>query len=333
MRSLAPRTGTRAAGAPSPSQSIPGWPQGDRPCGAARGDGRSVRTTRRARRATLPRCANPRGGDRVRDRGLDLAAVAHDADVAEQPLHVDRSEAGDRCDVEPRERLPEALALSEDRQPRQPRLEPLQTQLLEEAIVVEDRSAPFVVVIGDVVGCRGAPTAPFAPVGADNQIVHAPEHARGSAATAPRRPHTHDRRGRGLRRRDAAVRRMVRAAPHAAAAHTVPPDGVALDIGANAGAIALSMAHLAPRGEVFAFEAAPPNADRLETNVASAGMANVHVERIALYDRRGELALSYLDEHSGGANAPTLWRPPRRGSRRSPSTTGPAPMISPGSTS
>jgi FkbM family methyltransferase len=82
----------------------------------------------------------------------------------------------------------------------------------------------------------------------------------------------------------------------------LPPDGVALDIGANAGAIALSMAHLAPRGEVFAFEAAPPNADRLETNVARAGMANVHVERIALYDRRGELALSYLDEHSGGAN-------------------------------
>lgn len=82
----------------------------------------------------------------------------------------------------------------------------------------------------------------------------------------------------------------------------LPPDGVALDIGANAGAIALSMAHLAPRGEVIAFEAAPPNADRLEANVAKAGMANIRVERIALYDRRGELALSYSDEHSGGAN-------------------------------
>ena len=82
----------------------------------------------------------------------------------------------------------------------------------------------------------------------------------------------------------------------------LPPDGVALDIGANAGAIALSMAHLAPRGEVFAFEAAPPNADRLEANVARAGMANIRVERVALYDRRGELALSYVDEHSGGAN-------------------------------
>ncbi len=82
----------------------------------------------------------------------------------------------------------------------------------------------------------------------------------------------------------------------------LPPDGVALDIGANAGAIALSMAHLAPRGEVIAFEAAPPNADRLEANVASSGMANIRVERTALYDRRGELALSYVDEHSGGAS-------------------------------
>ena len=82
----------------------------------------------------------------------------------------------------------------------------------------------------------------------------------------------------------------------------LPPDGVALDIGANAGAIALSMAHLVPDGQVIAFEAAPPNADRLEANVARAGMANIRVERVALYDRRGELALSYVDEHSGGAS-------------------------------
>ena len=82
----------------------------------------------------------------------------------------------------------------------------------------------------------------------------------------------------------------------------LPPDGVALDIGANAGAIALSMAHLVPDGQVIAFEAAPPNADRLEANVARAGMGNIHVERVALYDRHGELALSYLDEHTGGAS-------------------------------
>lgn len=85
----------------------------------------------------------------------------------------------------------------------------------------------------------------------------------------------------------------------------LPQDGVALDIGANAGAIALSMAHLVPRGEVIAFEAAPANADRLQANVARTAMANVRVERIALYDRRCELALSYLDEHSGGASVST----------------------------
>ena len=82
----------------------------------------------------------------------------------------------------------------------------------------------------------------------------------------------------------------------------LPSDGVALDVGANAGAIALSMAHLAPRGQVVAFEAAPQNADRLEANVARAGMRNVRVERVALYDRPGELSLSYMDEHSGGAS-------------------------------
>jgi FkbM family methyltransferase len=82
----------------------------------------------------------------------------------------------------------------------------------------------------------------------------------------------------------------------------LPSNGVALDVGANAGAITLSMAHLAPAGQVVAFEAAPPNADRLEANIARSGMRNVRVERVALYDRPCELSLSYMHEHSGGAS-------------------------------
>ena len=82
----------------------------------------------------------------------------------------------------------------------------------------------------------------------------------------------------------------------------LPADGVALDIGANAGALTLSMAHLVPNGRVIAFEAAPPNADRLESNIARAGFHNVRVERLALYDGPGELSLTYVDEHTGGAS-------------------------------
>jgi len=81
----------------------------------------------------------------------------------------------------------------------------------------------------------------------------------------------------------------------------LPEDGVALDVGANAGAITLSMAHLARHGQVVAFEAAPRNADRLAANVARAGMRNVRIERVACYDDPGELSLSYTDEHTGGA--------------------------------
>ena len=74
---------------------------------------------RRARLAQLEHAA------RVRDRRLDLAAVPHDARVAEQALHVALGEARDDVGVEARERAAEVLALAQDRQPREARLEAL----------------------------------------------------------------------------------------------------------------------------------------------------------------------------------------------------------------
>src|SRR5688500_4537579 len=86
-------------------------------------------------------------GARVRDRGFDLRPVADDAGVPEQPLHVVVTERGDGSDVEPRERGAERLALAQDRDPREPRLERLEHDALEQRALVRHRHAPLVVVV------------------------------------------------------------------------------------------------------------------------------------------------------------------------------------------
>lgn len=84
--------------------------------------------------------------------------------------------------------------------------------------------------------------------------------------------------------------------------HVLPPDGVAIDVGANAGVVALAMARIAPDGRVVAFEAAPANADRLAANIARTHTRNVEVERVAVFDRTTELRLTFSDDASGGAS-------------------------------
>src|SRR5690606_31191385 len=90
----------------------------------------------------------------------------------------------DLLGVEPAERGAEALALAQDRQPRQPGLERLQAEPLVEAPVVADGAAPLVVVIGDVVGRGQAPRAAGQPVLAGDRGAHPPvlPHACDSAA-------------------------------------------------------------------------------------------------------------------------------------------------------
>ena len=103
-------------------------------------------------------------GDGIPDRRLDLAAMADDRRVGEQPLHVALVEPGDALDREAGERLPEALALAQDRQPREPGLEPLEREELEQGVVAPLLAAPLVVVVGAVERIVAAPAAASDPV-------------------------------------------------------------------------------------------------------------------------------------------------------------------------
>src|SRR6266567_2998618 len=96
-------------------------------------------------------------GARVVDRGLDLRPVTHDSSVAKQSLHVLRPERRDGGQIESAERGAEVLALAQDGQPGQARLEGLQAQPLEDARVVADRPAPLLVVVTEIVLAAQAP--------------------------------------------------------------------------------------------------------------------------------------------------------------------------------
>src|SRR5690606_33019762 len=112
------------------------------------------------------------GAGGVVDHRADLAAVADDAGVGEETFHVGLVEPGDPLEVEATERLPERLPLAEDREPRQPGLETLEAQLLEQAAVVGDGEPPLRVVVGAVYLGLGSPPAAMPPVGADHGRVH-----------------------------------------------------------------------------------------------------------------------------------------------------------------
>ena len=87
--------------------------------------------------------------------------------------------------------------------------------------------------------------------------------------------------------------------------HVLPVVGVALDVGANAGAITLALACVASQGHVVAFEVARANADRLVANLARVGATHARVERVAVYDRAAQLTLIYSEESTGGASVST----------------------------
>ncbi len=86
-------------------------------------------------------------GPRVRDDSLDLQPMPDDGRIREQTLDICRAELRHGLGVEVRERPAKRFALAEDRQPGKPRLEPLETELLEQAALVGDRASPLAVVI------------------------------------------------------------------------------------------------------------------------------------------------------------------------------------------
>ena len=78
-----------------------------------------------------------------------------DAGISEQAPHLGLAEPGDRIRVEAGERRPEPLALAQDGEPREARLEPLQAQALVDPLLAADRAPPLLVVV-DVVDRVGA---------------------------------------------------------------------------------------------------------------------------------------------------------------------------------
>src|SRR3954462_5396723 len=91
-------------------------------------------------------------GAGIRDRRLDLPAMADDRRVAEQTIDIACAEPRHLVRVEALERAPEGITLTKNREPRQARLKPFKAQLFVETRVVDDRPAPLVIVIPRVVG-------------------------------------------------------------------------------------------------------------------------------------------------------------------------------------
>jgi FkbM family methyltransferase len=76
--------------------------------------------------------------------------------------------------------------------------------------------------------------------------------------------------------------------------------GVFYDIGANLGFFALLGAHLVglDEGRVYAFEAAPDNAEAIRVNAALNAIANVEVLAVAVSDHAGSGRLQVVDDQS-----------------------------------
>lgn len=97
---------------------------------------------------------------RIGDGAFDLQAIPDDARVVHQARDVGLSESRHLARLEVLERLPEVLALAQDRNPAQPRLKALQDQHLEHLPIIMDRHAPLLVVIRTVERILPTPPAP-----------------------------------------------------------------------------------------------------------------------------------------------------------------------------
>ena len=93
------------------------------------------------------------------NRAFDFQAIAYDARVLHQLLDASGRIAGDSGRIESIERAPEVLALAQDDDPGESRLESVEHELLEQGPIVVFRNAPFVVVVGDVERVLAGPRA------------------------------------------------------------------------------------------------------------------------------------------------------------------------------
>src|SRR6185503_6295230 len=86
-------------------------------------------------------------GARVADGRRYLQTIADDAFVAEEFRHAAGIVGSDLASVESVERAAIVLALSQNRDPRKPRLRPFQDEHLEEVPIVVRRTPPLLVVV------------------------------------------------------------------------------------------------------------------------------------------------------------------------------------------
>jgi hypothetical protein len=93
--------------------------------------------TPRPRPPANPAATDQTDGPGVRERRFDLRAVADDVPVPEQAVDAGVAEAREGIGVEVREGVAEGVALGEDGPPREPGLEGLQAQPLEQPPLVE----------------------------------------------------------------------------------------------------------------------------------------------------------------------------------------------------
>lgn len=89
---------------------------------------------------------------------------------------------------------------------------------------------------------------------------------------------------------------------HAVAAAILPPDGVAIDIGANIGLTALALAALLPAGRVIAVEPSPRTSEALRRTIAANAVGTrIAMEACALGAAPGHAAF-HDAEHSAGSH-------------------------------
>lgn len=86
-------------------------------------------------------------GAGVADGRLDLAAMAHDARVAQQSDNIGFSPFRYHVRIEPLKGRAEILALSQNRDPGKPSLKPVENQFLPQGATVSFRHAPFDVMV------------------------------------------------------------------------------------------------------------------------------------------------------------------------------------------
>ena len=79
-------------------------------------------------------------------------------------------------------------------------------------------------------------------------------------------------------------------------------NAVCVDGGAHIGVISVLLASLCPSGRVYAFEPVPETSAHLQHNLLANDIANVTVERMALYREDGEITLAFDESYPGGSH-------------------------------